>query len=604
MHVAAWNQLGFLEHQDGNDAESIGAFEKAISTDPRFADAHFNPGNIFKIHAKPGQAVAAYRAYLALNQNDAEAHFHLANSLLSLGELEAASVAFLDALRLDPSHIDTLTNLGYTLKSMGRHEAAAAHLRRALDLNPNSAECHKNYGTVLRNLRQFEAAAAAFRLALNLKPDFIEAQNNLGHALFDMEQLDAAIEAFMRALEINPEDLPSYINLTGLGERANRLDVAKEAIARGLVISPRDPSLHLLAARIERREGQLESAANRLENIGKSDARDITAIDIAFELGQIHDKLDSPERAFSHFEKGNCLARQYPEHREIDKDEFLGLVGSLDKALTRDWRASWSATPPASDHRTPAFIVGFPRSGTTLTEQILGAHPSLQTLDEKPTLDAMLAQLAHVAGYPRSMAHLSGERIEALRAVYFDAVAEHANITSDMRIVDKMPLNIIHATAIRRFFPAAKIVLVVRHPCDACLSCFMQNFTVNSSMAKFFILEDAARLYARVMSLWRKSTEVLDLGFHMIRYEDLVGDFECETRKLLKYLEVDRHEPVMEYAAHARERGKILTPSYHQVTLDIYQHAKYRWRRYRNRFDSVKTLLEPFVTQFGYRWGQ
>ena len=144
----------------------------------------------------------------------------------------------------------------------------------------------------------------------------------------------------------------------------------------------------------------------------------------------------------------------------------------------------------------------------------------------------------------------------------------------------------------------------MRNPCDSCLSCFMQNFTVNSSMANFFTLEDTARLYAKVMSLWGKCADFLKLDFHVIRYEDLVGDFESETRKMLNFLGVEWHEAVREFAAHARARGKILTPSYHQVTQEIYQHATYRWQRYRDEFEGFRELLEPFVTDFGYRWDQ
>jgi tetratricopeptide (TPR) repeat protein len=634
-HPAAWNLLGFLEHQEGNGEKSIRAFQSAISAKPDFADAHFNLGNIFRSHGKPREAETAYRACLALNPNDAavnmslgavlqeqgehanaatafraalelapddaDAHFHLATALMFMGELEAALESFHHTLRRRPNNIDAQTNLGYTLKRLGRYEEAAQVLRAALECNPNSAESHNNLGAVLRDLRQFEAAAAAFREALKLKPDFMEAQNNLGQALFDLGELEAAIEAFKRALEIHPEDLNSYINLAGLGERANRLDVSKAAIESGLKLSPEDPSLHLLAAKCERREGQIDSAIARLERIDRSNAREIIAIDIAFELGQLYERSDDAGRAFSYFSEGNRLARQYPAHRKVDKREFLGLIDSLSRCLTEDWLASWSETPPHSSNRTPAFIVGFPRSGTTLIEQILGAHPKLQTLDEKPTLDTMLARLPN---YPDALARLSSDQFDELRGVYFAAVAEFVDIGRDTRIVDKMPLNIIHAVSIQRFFPAAKIILVVRHPCDVCLSCFMQNFVVNSSMANFFSLEDAARLYAKVMRLWQNSTKLLPLDYHIVRYEDLVGDFEAETRRMLKFLGLDWDPAVEDHAQHAKRRGKILTPSYHQVTQPIYQRAIYRWQRYQDKFGGVKAILEPFVRHFGYSWNQ
>ena len=598
-HFAAWNLLGFLNHQSGDNDSAINAFQSAISAKPDFADAYFNLGNIYRLGGRLGEAVNAYRGNLALNPEDAAVHMSLGIVLQELGEYADAAQSFRAVLQQQPNNPDALTNLGYGLKMLGRFEEAAENLRTALNLDSQSAESHNNYGTVLRDLRKFEEAAAAFRQALKLKPDFIEAQNNLGHALFDMGDLEAAITAFCHALEIRPDDLNSYINLAGLGERANRLDIAKSAVEGGLKISPEDPSLHLIAAKCERRDGQTESAIARLQRIDLATTRDVIAIDIAFELGQLFDKSDDAGQAFTYFTTGNQLSQQFPAHRGIDKTEFLELTDAVNAHLTADWLASWNELSPPSETPAPAFIVGFPRSGTTLTEQILAAHPKLRTLDEKPTLDRMLAQLP---SYPSSLAHLSDAQAAELRAIYFAAVGEFIDIEGDARIIDKMPLNIIHAVSMQRFFPAAKLILVVRHPCDSCLSCFMQNFVVNSSMANFFSLEDTAALYTKVMRLWQKSTRLLPLDYHIVRYEDLIADFESETRKMLNFLGLDWDPAVADYAAHARQRGKIDTPSYHQVTQDIYQSAKFRWKRYRDQFDSVKPALEPFVEDFGYSW--
>ncbi|MBT4426655.1 MAG: tetratricopeptide repeat protein [Rhodospirillaceae bacterium] len=599
FHPAAWNLLGFLQHQDGDDEGAIDAFQSAISAKPDFADAYFNLGNIFRLRGGLPDAEAAYRKYLTFNPKDAAVQMSLGIVLQEQGKYTGAAPLFREVLLQQPNNADARNNLGYVLKSLGRYEEAAKTLRSALDLDPNSAERHNNYGTVLRDLRQFEEATAAFRQALRLKPDFIEAQNNLGHALFDMGELDAALAAFNHALEIRPNDIDSYINLAGVGERANRLDIAKFAIDGGLKISPEDPSLHLIAAKCERREGETESAIERLQRIDLATARDIIAIDIAFELGQLFDKSDKAQQAFAYFSKGNELSQQFPAHREINKADFLNLTDAVDAHLSEEWLATWSNLSPPSDALAPAFIVGFPRSGTTLTEQILAAHPKLRTLDEKPTLDTMLTQLP---SYPNSLAHLSDAQAAELRAIYFSAVGEFIDLEGDARIIDKMPLNIIHAVSMQRFFPAAKLILVMRHPCDSCLSCFMQNFVVNSSMANFYSLEDAVNLYVKVMQLWQKSARLLALNYHIVRYEDLIADFESETRKMLNFLELEWDPAVADYAAKARQRGKIDTPSYHQVTQDIYQSAKFRWKRYRDQFESVKPALEPFVEEFGYSW--
>jgi Sulfotransferase family len=151
-----------------------------------------------------------------------------------------------------------------------------------------------------------------------------------------------------------------------------------------------------------------------------------------------------------------------------------------------------------------------------------------------------------------------------------------------------------------RVFPDAKFILAVRHPCDVCLSCFMQNFALNQAMATFYSLESTAALYAKVMGLWQQYVQKLPIRYHRIRYEDLVSNFEHETRRLLDFLEVGWDDAVLQHTEHARKRGTISTPSYHQVTQPIYQHAKYRWKRYAKQLESVMETLQPYIEYFGY----
>jgi len=213
---------------------------------------------------------------------------------------------------------------------------------------------------------------------------------------------------------------------------------------------------------------------------------DIIAIGIAFEFGQLYDKSGDTTQAFQYFAEGNRLAQQYPAYQGINPAEFTGLVDGMNARLSVDWLATWK-----DKNRIPAIIIGFPRLGTTLTEQILNAHPLLQTLDEKPTLETMQAQLP---SYSDALAPLNDTQAEALRTVYYDAANEFIDTGGAARTLDKKPLNIIHTVSI---FPAAKLILVVRHPCDACLSYFMQSFVINSSMADFFSLEDSAGFYEK-----------------------------------------------------------------------------------------------------------
>ena len=246
-------------------------------------------------------------------------------------------------------------------------------------------------------------------------------------------------------------------------------------------------------------------------------------------------------------------------------------------------------------------MIGFPRSGTTLLEQILNSHPDVQTLEEKDTVATLLKSFLAMGGdAEQTLVELDAAQIEQLRRDYFNRVALYINLRPDARLVDKMPLNTAYVPLLKRVFPNAKFILSIRHPCDVCLSCFMQNFAVNEGMAGFFTLEDTARVYDLVMGAWLKYVQTLSLDYWQLRYEDLIEDVEGRTRQLLAFIGVPWNDVVLRHTEHAQQRGNIRTPSYHQVTQPIYQRAKYRWRRYEKDFEPVMAVLRPYIEYFGY----
>ncbi|MBT6441337.1 MAG: tetratricopeptide repeat protein [Alphaproteobacteria bacterium] len=630
---AALNLLGAIAMHSGEPDAALELFQKSTVANPAFFDAHLNLGNTLRavgdlngagdaflsclsiqpddalLHLSLGavqmeqglaeEAATAFRKAVALAPDDADAHCSLGNALMVSGDLVLAVESFRAALARAPRHEEALTNLGLTLIELGQLEEAAATLRSVVTLTPDVAEAHNNLGVVLRRQRHLEDALATFQTAHRLQPDLIEAHNNIGQTLFELDDVDGAIATFRESLATHPNDVGTLINLAGIGERANRLDVALPAIKQGLKLDPDEPGLHLLAAQCERREGDLDSAISRLEKLDVPGLGARVAIDIEYELGQLHDRQNDAVAAFEHFSKANQLSADFPLHQAVDKHKFSTLIESTCALLTPEWRQSWREAPSAPVARqAPVFMLGFPRSGTTLTQQILASHPALITLDEKPTIDAVLAR---VPGYPNALANLGADKIASLRETYFDAVATYIDAdTSSGRVIDKMPLNIAYVPLIMRLFPEAQIILNVRHPMDACLSCFMQNFIINSAMANFFTLEDAAALYAKTMGLWQTCVQVLEPNYHVVCYEQLVGDFDTETRNLLDFVGVDWDPAVHDYAEHAKNSGRIFTPSYQQVTEPIYERARYRWQRYADDLKQIEPILKPFADHFGY----
>ena len=202
--------------------------------------------------------------------------------------------------------------------------------------------------------------------------------------------------------------------------------------------------------------------------------------------------------------------------------------------------------------------------------------------------------------YPEALANLTADEIERMRARYFEVADEFLKGEPGGLMIDKMPFNIVHVAMIRRIFPQAKMILALRHPYDVCLSCFMQNFEIGPAMANFFSLEDAANLYAKVMTLWQKIVQTLPLEFHTVKYEDFVDDFESETAVLLKFLGTEWDASMAQYTEHAKRRARIATVSYDQVVEPIYRRAQYRWKNYRNEIATSFDALKPFAETFGY----
>ena len=319
---------------------------------------------------------------------------------------------------------------------------------------------------------------------------------------------------------------------------------------------------------------------------------------MSFELGQLHDRSGSASLAFQHFEEGNRLLATSVSGARTDPQAYLDLV--------RRARALAEQVPPVKalgtegpSARSPIFIVGFPRSGTTLLDQVLDAHPALSVVEEQPLIETLALSLGEMpAGYPQGVPRLDEASLQSLRDTYERSLAAHVAPTAGVRIVDKFPLNIVHVHLIARLYPDARYVFALRHPLDVCLSCFMQSFVPNDAMANFTTLQGTAALYDEVMRLWRASSPALDV--HTVRYEALVDAFEPEARALVEFLGLEWDDAVLDYARHARSRARINTPSYAQVTEAIYDRARFRWRRYATHLGDIAESLRDHIEHFGY----
>ena len=268
-------------------------------------------------------------------------------------------------------------------------------------------------------------------------------------------------------------------------------------------------------------------------------------------------------------------------------------------SFSKSGKIHWSANKDNKNNLTPVFLIGFPRSGTTLLDNILGSHPDIITIEEKPMIANMKLKLKNIASY-ENLSNLENFEVNALRNVYFNELNRHVSCNlKEKVIIDKLPLNIVDIGLIVRVFPKAKFILSLRHPCDCVLSCFMQTFKINDAMANFLNLRDSANLYHQTMKLFEIYDEKFSLNYHIIKYEDLIIDLKKTTLSLLKSISLDWNDNLRNYQKTALSK-RIKTPSYNQVTEKLYTRAKGRWENYKSEMKDVLPVLEYWIEKWRY----
>lgn len=482
----------------------------------------------------------------------------------------------------------------------GDHESAISLLRRVTATGPERPELALRLADALASAGEDREALRFYQRILDQAPGHIGARLNLANSHKRLGEFDAALAELEHAVALAPETPDAIGMLAECYEQMNRVEDAAKSAARGLGRWPGDRRLGLVAARCMRRSGQLAEALRLLDGLQMHDAEANERAAHACERGAILDRLDKPALAIEAFSAANTIAMQAWRQAHPGPNAYAQKIAHLNAAFTPELVAGWAQDDCPPPDQCPVFLVGFPRSGTTLLDQVLDSHPGAQLMEERGLIAVLQHELSLQGPFPAILATLDAERIEALRERYYALVDSQLTRQPGRRLIDKLPLNLVNAGLIFRIFPNAQFIFAVRHPADACLSCFMQNFQHNDAMANFFSLETTVEFYAAAMALWDLYRARLPLTVHSIRYEDLVEDFRGQTATLLQFLGLPWDESVVAFHEHARSRSRINTPSYHQVSQPLYTHARFRWLRYREQLSPYLEKLAPWISAFGY----
>lgn len=539
------------------------------------------------------EACDAFARVIALNPRDAAARNNHGNALMEAGRAAEAVAAFEAARAVAPNDATILVNLALALIAVKRFEDAAAVAGQARAAAPANALGWQAHGRALNQLRRHQDAMPILVEAMRLAPRNAAIITDVALTFVALAQFDKAEHGYRHAIAVDPRCAEAYLNLGNLYEQSNRTEELRTLIAQADAAGAHGDQITFLRALLARRDGAFEDARRLLDSL--SPAGPVEAGLRAQLTGQVADRLGDAQAAYDAFVAMNEATAANPLSAGFDRGDYRAYIASLDGVLSTDWLATWPAVP-APDRPSPAFLVGFPRSGTTLLDTVLMGHPGAHVLEEQP----VMAAIHEAVGDLRQISTLPPDRVAELRRIYFEKVEALGPVAPGTLIIDKLPLNMLRAPLIHRLFPDARFIFALRHPCDCVLSCFMQNFHVNRAMASFLDMDNAARTYDAAMGFWERSREVFPLSVHEIRYEDVVADMAGATRQLIDYLGLPWREEMLDYQQTASERGYIRTPSYAQVTEKVYTRSRGRWERYRTQIEHVLPVLDPWARHFGY----
>lgn len=578
----------------GRAAEVLEMSEPPAITSPALLALWQGRAQAADLAGLPEIAADAWSRVAASAPGDWRAWSNLGNALAVQGRWEQSGDALAKAAQLNPSDLSIRRNAGSALAQADRPENALGHLEAVAAADPNDSENRTMLAQTLAVLQRNEEAIAEFEAAKKLGGESVATEFGLGRRWLASLRFDEAEAAFRRAYAIDPTDLSVVHHLGLVFERTNQLDLLTNLLDDALADSLDQDRLTYLRAVLARREGRLEEARQLLL---KSDPKDEPVAWNALRA-KIADALGDPAEAFEAATAMNQAAKDAsartvaPEELARRSAAYRQELRQLARTITPDWaaRVPLLIEPP---QRRISFLVGFPRSGTTLLDTFFMGHPGIRVLEEKQ----LVAAAGQVAGPIAGLAEISSAVLKSARATYFQRLAEHVDDDFDGLVIDKFPLDMTSAPLIQAMFPGAPIVFAQRHPCDVVLSGFMQSF----GLTNFSDIRDAADYYDAVMSIWTASLAAMPLNVHTVVYEDLVRNPEATLRPALEFLGLEWTDRILDHRRTAKERGTIVTPSYDQVTEPLTNRPSGRWKRYRGQLEPVLPILLPWAERLGYR---
>ncbi len=534
-----------------------------------------------------------------IDENNLKALFLLGSVFIQIGQLDN-SIKYLEkVIKIDPNIVNAHNNLGIVYIKLKKFENAKKFLNKVLDINPNHLDAYNSLSIVYAELGDFNKALFNAKKALELNPNFVSAHNNLGLIYKKFEHFNEAETSFKKAIELNPKFMESHYNLMELYEKGNQNDKLEITITNFEKLFKSNSISFLYKSHVLYKKDLFSETIKNLKSFSIENNTNLE-IDRINLLAKSYDKVDKIDDAFLYFEKANLLNSSF-KNKDIDKNNFLNEIKVRIDYFNNITNIENLPNQLQTDYK-PIFMIGFPRSGTTLLDTILRSHPMIDVIEEKSSVKKLVNSLSKLTNKSFQMMNdVKKENIKEIRKAYIEDLFSYINQENKQKIyIDKLPLNIIYIAEILRIFPNAKFIISLRHPCDCVLSCFMQNFKLNESMSNFLNLKDTAVTYDLIMNLFKIYKLKFNFNFYEIKYEKLILNLNDEIKNLLDFLELQWDNSILEYQKTAAARDRIFTPSYDQVIKPLYSKSSGRWIKYKNKLSNVYPILEPWIKELKY----
>ena len=638
-HTDAYNNMGMALYDQGRFDEAVESYQKAVKLEPSFADAHYNLGNALKQTGDLKKAIESYRVSLTINPNDAEVLLNYGNALKNYGDFEQAIEIYAQALKIDPNSAAAQTNMdntieekteiekhvadyasiaklemgsaeivsytGTLLMARGYLDAAIDSYKQATKIKPDFAEAYYNMGNALKDKGELDAAIDSYKQATKIKPDFAEAYYNMGNALKDKGELDAAIDSYKQAIKIKPDSAAAYSNmgvaLTNKGDVDEAIDSYKQAIKikpdyaeaycnlgnaqkdkndleaaidsykQAIKIKPNYPEAHLNLSFLKKYESLDEQIIQMKSLHDDHKIESAQRCYLCFALAKASEDLGNFEEAFKHLKEGNAIRKKILSYDIKIDQAFFNTIKKTDLANDQNTLAS---TNEAVETK-PIFILGMPRSGTTLIEQIVSSHSKVTGAGELGFIKKFGFKM--VVGAKQ----INKTNLLRFRQQYLNSVKDLAG--GCPFIIDKMPENFKYIGLICRAFPDSKIIHLKRDAAATCWSNFKHYFPAKG-LGYCFDLDDVVKYYQMYEGLMRFWNDRYADRIYNLDYEKLTLNQEIETKRLISQLDLDWQEACMS----PQENKRIIkTASLQQVRQKVYKDSSQQWRKFEPYLDGA-----------------